>query len=203
MTSRVPAAVVLERDDIRLEPLAFDHVAGLHQAIAHAAVWAFTAHKRPASEDETRAFVAAALERRDAKQGQPFAIVVDGAVAGTTSYVDSDLSSKGSIAIGGTYLGKPWWRTHVNTTAKLLLLGHAFDECGYERVTFQTDVRNDRSATAIRRLGAIQEGVLRHHKPRPDGSWRDSVIFSILRDEWPAAKARLLAALEARSGATA
>lgn len=202
-TSRLPVAAVLERDDVRLEPLSLDHVPGLHKALADADVWEFLRHPQPADEDDTKAIVVAALEHRDLQQQQPFAILVAGTVAGTTSFWDSDLLSSGSIEIGSTYVAKPWWRTHVNTTAKLLLLGHAFDTCGYERVMLQTDVRNVRSATAIKRLGATQEGVLRHHKPRLDGSWRDSVIFSILREEWPAARARLEAALHRRKGASA
>ena len=98
---------------------------------------------------------------------------------------------------GTPFLGRPWWRTGVNTEAKLLLLRRAFDDLGAERVFWYTDIRNERSQRAIDRLGATREGVLRANRMRPDGSWRDTVLYAMTADEWPAAHARLQGLLRA------
>jgi RimJ/RimL family protein N-acetyltransferase len=113
-----------------------------------------------------------------------------GAVVGTTSYYDIDPERR-AVAIGHTWLGRPWWRSGINTEAKLLLLGRAFDQLGAVRVAWHTDIRNTRSQAAIERLGANREGVLRMHRQRPDGSWRDTVQYAMTVDEWPNAQARL------------
>jgi RimJ/RimL family protein N-acetyltransferase len=83
----------------------------------------------------------------------------------------------------------------VNAACKLALLGHAFDDCAFNRVKIQTDLINGRSQAGIAKLGATREGVLRQHMRRPDGTWRDTVVYSVLRDEWPAVRAGLLARL--------
>ncbi len=114
-----------------------------------------------------------------------------GELVGTTSCYDIDPGNR-SIAIGHTWLAKPHWRTGLNSESKLLLLRHAFDRLGAERVVWQTDIRNTRSQTAIERLGAVREGVLRHHRLRRDGSWRDTVTYSMIRAEWPTSKRRLV-----------
>jgi RimJ/RimL family protein N-acetyltransferase len=194
-TPRLPAAVVLSRGNIRLEPLTLEHVQGLHIALRDPEVWRWLQYPQPVDETATGALVVRALEQQEAGLRRPFATCVDGTVVGTTSFWDSDIFSSG-VEIGATFIGKPWWRTHVNTTAKLLMLAHAFEVCSFERVALKTDVANTRSADAIARLGATKEGVLRHHIRRPDGSWRDSVVFSILRDEWPNVRDRLDTALQ-------
>jgi RimJ/RimL family protein N-acetyltransferase len=191
---RLPTPVVLARDSVRLEPLTLEHVTGLHVALDDDEVWRWLHYQRPIDEIATGIIVERALEQQKAGVRQPFAILVDAVVAGTTSYWDSDIFSAG-IEIGATFVGKPWWRSRVNTTAKNLLLQHAFEAYGYERVMLKTDLANTRSSDAIARLGAVREGVLRHHLLRPDGTWRDSVVFSILLDEWPATHTRLEAAL--------
>ena len=113
-----------------------------------------------------------------------------GEVVGTTSL--GDLEPRAQRAHAGWTAYRPaLWGTGVNAEVKLLLLGHAFEDCGLERVKLQTDSINQRSRDAIARLGAVQEGVLRHHQPRADGSWRDTVVFSILSAEWPAVRAGL------------
>jgi RimJ/RimL family protein N-acetyltransferase len=103
--------------------------------------------------------------------------------------------------IGHTWLGQRWWRTGHNTEAKLLLLSHAFETLGAVRVVFHTDLRNTRSQGAIERLGAVREGVLRKHRRRWDGSWRDTVQYAMVDDEWPAAKETLATRLAARLAA--
>jgi RimJ/RimL family protein N-acetyltransferase len=116
-------------------------------------------------------------------------------VAGSTSYYEVNPEFR-SITIGGTWLGTPWWRTGLNTESKLLLLQRAFEVLGAVRVVWHADIRNTRSQTAIARLGASREGVLRKHMPRRDGSWRDSVLFAMNNEDWPAARDRLRERLE-------
>jgi RimJ/RimL family protein N-acetyltransferase len=198
---RLPPPVVLTRGNVRLEPLTLEHVQGLHVALEDPEVWRWLQYQQPVDEIATGALVVKALAQQDAGVRLPFAICLDSTVAGTTSYWDSDIFSAG-IEIGATFLGRPWWRTHVKTTAKLLLLEHAFDTYGYERVMLKTDAANTRSANAIAALGAVNEGVLRHYIKRPDGTWRDSVVFSILRDEWPAVRDALTARLRDHASAS-
>ncbi len=122
---------------------------------------------------------------------------VTGAVVGSTSYYEIDPARR-SVAIGHTMLGRPWWRTGINTEAKLLLLARAFDELDAVRVVWHTDIRNERSQRAIERLGATREGVLRMHRLRPDGSWRDTVQYAMTVDEWPKAQVSLRERLRAQ-----
>jgi RimJ/RimL family protein N-acetyltransferase len=123
-------------------------------------------------------------------------IGTDGEFVGTTSYYEISPTTR-SLAIGHTWVARPHWRTRVNTESKLIMLRYAFEALGVERVVWHTDIRNLRSQAAIERLGAQREGVLRHHRIRRDGSWRDTVQFSMLAAEWPAARDRLLARLAA------
>jgi RimJ/RimL family protein N-acetyltransferase len=122
-------------------------------------------------------------------------IVDDGALVGTSSLAEAHLTNE-SIHLGWTLYASRWWGTKVNPEAKLLLLGHCFDECGFGRVKIQTDLLNTRSQAAIAKLGAMREGVSRRDMKREDGTFRDTVVFSIVKDEWPAVRARLLARLE-------
>ncbi len=194
-----PAPVTLQGAYVRLEPLGQEHVPGLAQATAgDEEVWRWLP-AFPADEAELGVVVAAALAERERGQRFPFAILsADGsAVLGSSSYLDFD-SGHPRIEIGWTWLSRPVWRSPVNTEAKLLLLGHAFDDLGYERVTLKTHHRNERSQAAIARLGAVREGTLRHHVRHRDGSWRDSVYFSILSAEWPQARDGLTARLAAQ-----
>jgi RimJ/RimL family protein N-acetyltransferase len=117
-----------------------------------------------------------------------------GTLVGTSSLAEAHLQNE-SIHLGWTLYGPPWWGTAVNPEAKLLLLGHCFDDCGYGRVKIQTDVLNTRSQAAISKLGAVREGVSRRDMRREDGTFRDSVVFSIVKEEWPAVRAGLLARL--------
>ncbi|HLT59799.1 MAG TPA: GNAT family protein [Microlunatus sp.] len=113
-----------------------------------------------------------------------------GEMVGTTSFYEIEPRTR-SLAIGHTWIGRRHWRTGINTDSKLIMLGRAFDGLGAERVVWHTDTRNVRSQAAIERLGATKEGVLRHHRIRPDGSWRDTVQYSMLSAEWPAVRERL------------
>ena len=128
-----------------------------------------------------------------------------GRVVGTTSLGDSDLGHE-RTHIGWTAYTPEVWSTAVNPECKLLLMTHAFEDCGFGRVKIQTDLINTRSQAAIAKLGATREGVLRRHMVRADGSRRDTVVFSVILDEWPDVKAGLearLAGLSERRGAMA
>lgn len=118
--------------------------------------------------------------------------VSDGEVLGTTSLGDTDLNHQ-RTHLGWTAYTPSVWGTVVNPECKLLLLTHAFDECGFGRVKIQTDLINLRSQAAIAKLGATREGVLRRHMVRPDGSIRDTVVFAVTIDDWPNVRAGLLA----------
>jgi N-acetyltransferase len=184
--------VVLAGRHVRLEPLSRAHVGDLAVAGADAEVWRWLRFPAPRDGDDMARIVASLLARAHAGELVPFAQVetAGGRAVGVTTYDDLALEDR-RIEIGGTWLGRPWWRTAINTEAKLLLLEHAFETLGVNRVSLKTDHRNERSQAAIARLGAVREGVLRAHMLRPDGTVRDTVYFSILAAEWPAVKARL------------
>ena len=126
----------------------------------------------------------------DAPDQMPFVALVDGEYAGSTRYLEMRPAHR-RLEIGSTWLAPQFMRTPANRSFKRLLLGHAFEASGSARVEIKTDILNTRSQTAIERLGAVREGVLRQHMVRPDGSLRDSVLYSILDSEWPAVRARL------------
>jgi N-acetyltransferase len=193
--------VVLEGAHVRLEPLAPRHVADLAVAGADPEVWRWMPVAAPSGEAEMAAIVEGLLARAGAGVQAPFAQVevASGRAVGATSYLDIALE-EGRIEIGWTWIGRPWWRTAINTEAKLLLLGHAFEALGLNRVALKTDVRNERSQAAIERLGAKREGVLRHQYVRPDGTLRDSVMYSVIPEEWPAVRAFLRQRLAAYAG---
>ncbi|WP_328338878.1 bifunctional pyridoxamine 5'-phosphate oxidase family protein/GNAT family N-acetyltransferase [Micromonospora sp. NBC_00421] len=177
---------------VLLEPLALAHADELFAATAEPEVWAHLGRPLPADPAAMRAIVATALAARQRGERVPWVqrCPRTGAVVGTTSFYEVDPERR-SVAIGYTWLGRPWWRSGVNTETKLLLLGRAFDELGAVRVVWHTDLRNTRSQAAIERLGAAREGVLRMHRQRPDGSWRDTVQYAMTINEWPNAQASL------------
>ncbi|MGC4821092.1 bifunctional pyridoxamine 5'-phosphate oxidase family protein/GNAT family N-acetyltransferase [Micromonospora sp. DT63] len=193
-TARTPwhDPVPLRGEHVLLEPLDLAHADDLHSATADDDVWRHLSVTRPTAPAGTADVVAAALAAQQRGERAPWVqrCARTGAVVGTTSYYEIDPERR-SVAIGHTFLGRPWWRTGINTEAKLLLLGRAFDDLGAVRVAWHTDIRNARSQTAIERLGATREGVLRMHRQRPDGSWRDTVQYAMTVDEWPNAQATL------------
>jgi len=190
--------VTLTGDIVRLEPLRLDDAAEMLAALDDEEVHRHIPAPRPADLDAARATIAATLARQDAGQAVAFAQrdAVTGEFIGVTSYHDI-LPERDTLAIGGTQLAKPRWRTGANTEAKVLLLTHAFEVIGAGRVEWHTDIRNTRSQAAIERLGAVREGVLRRHRRRADGSWRDTVLYSMTVEEWPSAKKALVARLAA------
>jgi RimJ/RimL family protein N-acetyltransferase len=179
-----PEPVVLEGHGVRLEPLAAAHEAELREAAADGRLWELWYTFVPAAA-ETEAYIAAALDGQRAGLMVPWAVreLGSGRVVGSSRYHDI-VAAIDRVEIGYTWYAQRWQRTHVNTACKLLLLGHAFDALGCRVVGFRTDNFNLASQRAIEALGARRDGVLRHHQARRDGSVRDSVMFSILRDEW-------------------
>ena len=166
-----------------LEPWEPRHDAQLLEAAQDDDVWQWLSVPRPLTLTEI-------ARLRETHIGLPWAVVVDGVAAGSTSYLDVD-TEVGGLEIGWTWYRRDLWATDVNPTCKLLLLGHAFDDLGAGRVSLKTDALNTRSRAAILRLGCRYDGTLRHHRLRRDGSLRDSAFFSMLADEWPAARAAL------------
>ncbi len=178
---------------VAIEPLGTEHAAGLLAAADAEEIFAWLPYPRPADIEQARAWIDSALADRRAHRRLPFAVLsaADGSVIGSTSYWDFDAHNS-HLEIGSTWLSRASWGTGRNTATKLLLMTHAFETLELERVAFRTDFRNERSQRAIEKLGAVKEGLHRHEMRRRDGSWRDSVHYSILRCEWPAAKVRLL-----------
>lgn len=184
--------VILRGRHVRLEPLAPEHADGLVKHAADDAVWEHLALEPLRTRALALDYIALAQRELAAGSALTFAVVrLDtGEAAGTTTYFDVSATDR-RLEIGRTWIGRERWRTAINTEAKRLLLGHAFEVMGCLRVQLKTDHRNVRSQTAIARLGAVREGVLRAHMRRRDGTQRDTVMFSIVADEWPAVKARL------------
>jgi len=208
--------VTLEGQDVRLEPLSTTHEEPLIAGAGDGELWNSTVTIVP-TRDTMAAYIEAALRGQTEGNELPFVIIRkapgdvahSGALASTSAGAADTrvMSATGEIvgstrfyyikpadrcvSIGYTWLSKSAQRTLVNTESKLLLLTHAFESWGCIRVELVTDVLNQQSRTAILRLGAKQEGILRNHMIMPSGRIRDSVIFSIITEEWPEVKARL------------
>ncbi|MCF7220837.1 GNAT family N-acetyltransferase [Marilutibacter chinensis] len=184
--------VALEGEGVRLEPMRAGHAEGLARACADGRLWElwFTSVPRP---EAMAAHVDAFLDRQARGEAMPMVVVrrSDGEVLGQTSFFGLDLAAP-RAEIGYTWYAASAQRTAVNTETKLLMLSHAFEARGCIAVEFRTHWFNHRSRAAIARLGAKQDGVLRNHQRLPDGSFRDTVVFSIIQSEWPAVKRNLL-----------
>jgi N-acetyltransferase len=187
----VLSPVTLEGHGVRLEPLDLDHADGLAAAASDGRLWElwFTFVPEP---DKTAAYIEEALEGQRDGRFLPWAVreVATGALVGSTRYHDI-IAAADRVEIGYTWYGTRWQRTFINTACKLLLLGHAFETVGCRAVGFRTDNFNFASQKAIAALGAKQDGVIRRHQPRRDGSVRDTVMFSIVAEEWPDVKRHL------------
>lgn len=186
-----PVPTTLEGHGVRLEPLVPAHEAALRDAAADGHLWElwFTTVPAPA---ETAAYIATALDGQRAGHMLPWAVreLSTGTIVGSTRYHDI-VPAVDRVEIGYTWYAKRWQRSHVNTACKRLLLGHAFDTLGCAVVGLRTDNFNVASQAAIAAIGARKDGVIRHHQARRDGSARDSVMFSILREEWPEVRRHL------------
>jgi RimJ/RimL family protein N-acetyltransferase len=178
---------------VTLVPMSTDHRAPLIDAAADGDLWNLKVTTVPAPE-KMDDYIASALSGQAAGTVIPYVIEVDSIAVGSTRFWKYDRTNR-KVEIGHSWIAASWQRTFVNTEAKLLMLTFAFEDLDCVRVQFTTDVLNDRSRAAILRLGAVQEGIVRHERIMPDGRKRDSVRFSIIDSEWPQVKAGLLARL--------
>ena len=188
--------VTLRGNIATLEPLALEHTAGLAEAAKDGELWRLWYTSVP-SPDKAGEYVATALDWRERLGAMPFAVRENatGDIVGCTRYFAVDPASR-RLEIGYTWYAKRVQRTPLNTECKLLLLTHAFETLRCIAVEFRTHWFNHASRAAIARLGAKQDGVLRNHQVMPDGTKRDTVVFSIIDDEWPAVRRHLSFQLE-------
>jgi RimJ/RimL family protein N-acetyltransferase len=190
--------VTLEGRDVRLEPLAKAHVAGLAQVGLDEELWRWIPVPVRTAE-EMAAYIETALQEQDRGVSLPFAILekATGRAIGSTRYGNIDRTHH-RVEIGWTWVARDRQRTAVNTEAKYLLLRHAFETLGCLRVELKTDSLNERSRAAILRIGALEEGTFRNHMITASGRIRHTVYYSIIESEWPAVKARFESALRVR-----
>ena len=188
---KIPAPVTLSSADVRLEPLTPEHVPALVRVGLDPALWRLIPTQITSAE-EMHTYVVTALDDQRRGIALPFAIVdtASGEVIGSTRFGNIDTLHR-RLEIGWTWLARSRQRTRANTAAKHLLLGHAFDALGANRVELKTDALNEPSRNAIARIGGVQEGILRQHVVCASGRVRDTVYFSILATEWPAVRRRL------------
>jgi RimJ/RimL family protein N-acetyltransferase len=188
--------VSLTGEHVVIEPLAREHEADLRAAAKDGELWRLWFTSVPAP-DRVAAYIDTALRWREDLGAMPFVVRLraDGRIVGCTRYFNVEADHR-RLEIGYTWYAKRVQRTEINTECKLLLLGHAFEALKCIAVEFRTSWFNHASRAAIARLGAKQDGVLRNHQISPDGSYRDTVVFSILESEWPAVKQHLRFQLE-------
>jgi RimJ/RimL family protein N-acetyltransferase len=212
VTPRLPTGQPLIGSHVRLDPFTAADVDEMAAILLDPPLYSagYVIHRCPADADDARTLARSRCLNVDAPNGKgsgrvcyAIRLVADshlgtaGTLVGTSSYGDVDLT-RHSGHIGWTLYGTQWWGMEVNPEAKLLLLTEAFEVLGHGRVKIQTDVLNTRSQAAIAKLGAVREGVLRRETIREDGTWRDTVVFSVIVDEWPRVKAGLKARLSGR-----
>ena len=187
--------VTLEGRQVRLEPLAKAHLAGLAQVGLDEELWRWIPTPVKTAE-EMAGYMETALQEQERGVALPFAILekATGRAIGSTRYGNIDRTHH-RVEIGWTWVAREWQRTAMNTEAKYLLLKHAFETLGCMRVELKTDSLNERSRAAILRLGAREEGIFRNHMITASGRIRHTVYFSIIDSEWPAVKGRLEAIL--------
>ena len=187
--------IILEGQHVRLEPLTQSHAGSLIAAASDGELWntQVTIIPQPAGMKD---YIQAALDGQAQGRELPFVIISKSSnqIVGTTRFYEIRSNDR-AAAIGYTWLAESAQRTAVNTESKLSLLTHAFENWNCNRVQLITDVLNEQSRTAILRLGAKQEGILRKHLILPNGRIRDSVLFSITDDEWPGVKQSLVTRL--------
>jgi len=179
-----PQPATLEGHGVRLEPLARSHHDDLSKAAADGRLWElwFTSVPQP---EQTAAYIDAALQGQGEGHMLPWAVreLKSGALVGSTRFHDI-IAAADRVEIGWTWYAQRVQRSHVNTACKLLLFAHAFEKLQCKVVGLRTDNFNFRSQRAIEALGAKQDGVIRHHWPRRDGTVRDTVMYSVLAGEW-------------------
>jgi N-acetyltransferase len=185
-----PDPVTLRGEHARLEPLSHEHLAGLVEAVKDGELFRLWYTAVPTAEG-----MAKEIDRRLGLQKAgsmlPFTVLdAAGKIAGMSTYMNIDAANR-RVEIGSTWYAKRVQRTPLNTQCKLLLLGHAFEALNCIAVEFRTHFFNHQSRRAIERLGAKQDGIMRNHQIAPNGTLRDTVVFSIIATEWPTVKAHL------------
>jgi RimJ/RimL family protein N-acetyltransferase len=182
----------IDGDFVRLEPLSMSHHHGFCEVGLDEDLWRLTVGT-VRNPDEMQRYIDEALMQRAAGSALPFAIIdkLSGRIAGSTRFGNIDSLNR-RVEIGWTWVGKEWQRTAVNSETKYQLLRYAFETLECVRVEFKTDSLNLRSRTALLRIGATEEGILRRHMLTHDGRFRDTVYFSILESEWADVKVKLL-----------
>jgi len=206
MPAHFPGGRPLIGSTVRLDPMAAADAQGLFAALDDPRVYAGGFGGGPAGQPTDPVEMADWVDDAiaDIRRAAPYTVRLlgdgplgaAGRIVGTSTLGDVSLPDE-RVHLGWTAYSPTVWATSVNPECKLLMLSHAFDDCGFGRVKIQTDNLNTRSQGAVARLGAVREGVLRRHQVRADGSFRDTVVFSILRDEWPAVRTGLVERLEA------
>jgi len=191
------APITLTGVAVRLEPLSLDHHAALCEIGLDPALWRWTSVQIATPEEMLR-YIEDALRLRDAGSALPFATIDTASerVVGSTRYGNIDHANR-RLEIGWTFVAPAWQRTRINTEAKYLMLRYGFETLGSIRVELKTDALNQTSRRAIWRIGAREEGTLRHHMICADGRVRDTVYYSVIAPEWPGVKAALEARLAA------
>ena len=183
--------VTLTGNHVRLEPMRPVHAAALLEAGRSTEIWAWMP-ARPLTAQTMDRWLEKALQAEAQGREYPFVVVrlEDDRVIGSTRYLDVQEEDR-TVEIGWTWYSPDAWGGVVNPEAKYLLMRHAFDDWRAIRVALKTDIKNIHSQAAIKKLGARYEGTLRNHRIRPDGSYRDTVVFSVIGSEWPRVKTRL------------
>lgn len=191
MKTRWIEPVTLTGFNVILEPLALDHTEGMRDAVRDGELWKLWYTSIP-SPEKVEDYINKALDMRENAGAMPFAVLEKGTnkVIGSTRYFNVDEDNH-RVEIGYTFYAKSYQRTAVNTESKYLLLSHAFEKLDAIAVEFRTHWHNHKSRTAIARLGAKQDGILRNHTRSADGVYRDTVVFSIINSEWPAVRQSL------------
>ncbi len=182
---------------MRLEPITAAHIPDLAKVGLEEEIWRYMRYGKVESIEQLSAWVGELLELQAQGTDLPFVVIhlESKAAIGCTRYLNIDTTDR-SLEIGGTWYGLDYQGTMVNTECKYLLMKHAFEVLGCVRVWFKTDRRNLHSQRALERLGVVKEGVLRNHMILPDGYIRDSVVYSVLPNEWPEVKMMLEARME-------
>ena len=183
--------VILANDFVTLEPIAESHIDGILEAGQFPEIWQYMPVAM-STKDHVRQFIGYADQVHSDGNGLYFTIVDQSTkkIVGSTGYWNADLANR-RVEIGFTWITPGYQRTHVNTACKILLLTHGFESMNLNRVEFKTDSLNLRSQNALKRIGAVEEGTLRQHMIQPDGRLRDSVYFSVIREEWLKVKSNL------------
>ena len=186
-----PQPLVLQGQHARLEPLRTDHASALSEAVQDGQLWKlwFTTIPTPAGMADE---VQRRLDLQTSGSMLPFVVfsVTDGRLAGMTNYMNIDRKNR-RLEIGSTWYRQSLQHTGLNTECKRMLLGHAFEQLHCIAVEFRTHWHNTASRRGIERLGAKLDGVLRNHQVLPNGSLRDTCVYSITDSEWPAVRAHL------------